>query len=330
MEGLTVTLIVVVVVIIFARVFAGTAPSGQSFTLSPFTPPSGVGLGTVALAAVFGLLSFGGFEGAASLGEETDNPRRDIPRAIATAVITMGVFYTIVMFAQTLGFGVDKQGTEAFASSSSPLGGLADAVRPLPRRISLAPLGRDVGSHGVSCQRPGSRHGDRDSCLRGSAHRWRLCSERFLLPGRHRSVEHDGDLHRRERGRPQVPVLEPQGTRPGGHSPCGRPRDPGLRDLRKHLPGTGFPTQHLPLRCGGMAGLGIRDCAAGAWTGTAHRREPRRARGACDRREHHTVTDSLYRWPVGSRGSYQTSSPLPRSLVRVQVARLFGSRVTSA
>src|SRR5215213_89291 len=85
MEGLTVTLIVIVVVVIFARVLAGSAPDGQSFTLSPFTLPSGVGLGTVALAAVFGLLSFAGFEGAASLGEETDNPRRDIPRAIATA-----------------------------------------------------------------------------------------------------------------------------------------------------------------------------------------------------------------------------------------------------
>src|SRR5215211_5166226 len=85
MEGLTVTLIVIVVVVIFARVIAGSAPNGQSFTLSPFTLPSGVGLGTVALAAVFGLLSFAGFEGAASLGEETDNPRRDIPRATATA-----------------------------------------------------------------------------------------------------------------------------------------------------------------------------------------------------------------------------------------------------
>jgi amino acid transporter len=123
MEGLTVALIVVVV--IFTRVFAGTALNGQGFTLSPFTLPSGVGLGTVALAAIFGLLSFAGFEGSASLGEETENPRREIPRAIATAVITMGVFYTIVMFAQTLGFGVDKQGTEAFASSSSPLGELS-------------------------------------------------------------------------------------------------------------------------------------------------------------------------------------------------------------
>jgi amino acid transporter len=35
MEGLTVTLIVVVVVVVFARVFSGSAPGGQSFTLSP-------------------------------------------------------------------------------------------------------------------------------------------------------------------------------------------------------------------------------------------------------------------------------------------------------
>ena len=63
MEGLTVTLIVIVVVVIFARVLADSAPGGQSFTLSPFTLPSGVGLSTVALSAVFGLLSFAGFEG---------------------------------------------------------------------------------------------------------------------------------------------------------------------------------------------------------------------------------------------------------------------------
>src|ERR687897_1106793 len=125
MEGLTVALLVIVVVVNFARVFAGTAPSGQSFTLSPFTLPSGVGLGTVALAAVFGLLSFAGFEGAASLGEETNNPRRNTPRAIATAVLAMGLFYVIVMLAQILGFGVDRAGTEGFAGSSSPLGELS-------------------------------------------------------------------------------------------------------------------------------------------------------------------------------------------------------------
>src|ERR671939_693534 len=125
MEGLTVTLIVIVVVVIFARVIAGTAPNGQGFTLSPFTLPGGIGIGTVALAAVYGFLSFGGFEGAASLGEETDNPRRDIPRAIGTAVLVAGGFYIVVIVAQTLGFGTDAAGVKAFGGSSAPLGDLS-------------------------------------------------------------------------------------------------------------------------------------------------------------------------------------------------------------
>src|SRR5918999_4997221 len=169
MEGLTVALIVVVVVVIFARVFAGTAPSGQSFTLAPFTPPSGVTLGTVALAAVFGLLSFGGFEGAASLGEETNNPRRDIPRAIATAVITMGIFYTIVMLAQTLGFGVDKQGTESFAGSSSPLGDLS--------RSYVGPIMADAINFGVMVSAFASALG---TATAGSRMLFALCRDGFI------------------------------------------------------------------------------------------------------------------------------------------------------
>jgi amino acid transporter len=169
MEGLTVTLIVIVVVVIFARVIAGTAPNGQTFTLSPFTLPSGVGIGTVALAAVFGLLSFGGFEGAASLGEETNNPRRDIPRAIAAAVITMGVFYTIVMLAQTLGFGVDKQGTDAFAGSSSPLGQLSKRY--------VGPIMADAINFGVMVSAFASALG---TATGGSRILFALCRDGFL------------------------------------------------------------------------------------------------------------------------------------------------------
>jgi amino acid transporter len=169
MEGLTVTLIVVVVVVIFARVLAGSAPNGQDFTLSPFTLPNGIGLGTVALAAVFGLLSFGGFEGAASLGEETDSPRRNIPRAIATAVITMGVFYTIVMLAQTLGFGVDKQGTENFAGSSSPLGELS--------RSYVGPIMADAINFGVMVSAFASALG---TATAGSRMLFALCRDGFL------------------------------------------------------------------------------------------------------------------------------------------------------
>ena len=65
------------------RLATGDAPQGQGFTADIFKIPEGTSLDTVATAAVFGFLSFGGFDGAASLGEETDDPTRNIPRAIS-------------------------------------------------------------------------------------------------------------------------------------------------------------------------------------------------------------------------------------------------------
>src|SRR5581483_6572126 len=79
----------------------------------------------VGLAAVFGFLSFAGFEGAATLGEETRNPRRNIPIAILTAVIGTGLFYVAVTYAQTIGFGTGAAGIKAFSTSQAPLGDLS-------------------------------------------------------------------------------------------------------------------------------------------------------------------------------------------------------------
>jgi len=124
-EGISVTLIVILIIVIFAHVIGGTAPNHQGFTLEPFVPASGTTLDAVAFASVFGLLSYGGFEGAAALGEETNNPRRNIPLAIALAVAFCGVFYTIVMFAQSLGFGINAAGIKAFSTSAAPLGDLS-------------------------------------------------------------------------------------------------------------------------------------------------------------------------------------------------------------
>ena len=125
LEGISVLLILVLIVVIFAKVLGGSAPSDQGFTLEVFSPPGGIPFSTVAIAAVFGFLSFGGFEGAASLGEETDNPTRNIPRAIFTAVVVAGTFYIVCMVAQSLGFGLTEAGIKRFSESSSPLGDLS-------------------------------------------------------------------------------------------------------------------------------------------------------------------------------------------------------------
>jgi amino acid transporter len=126
-EAISVGLVTILIVVIFAKVIGGSAPNGQEFTLKPFVPESGTAIGAIAFASVFGLLSFGGFEGAAALGEETNNPRRNVPLAIAVAVGFCGVFYTIVMFAETLGFGIDQEGVDAFASSSAPFDDLSNS-----------------------------------------------------------------------------------------------------------------------------------------------------------------------------------------------------------
>ena len=94
-EGVSVTLIVILMVVIVVKLIGGAAPNHQSVTLDAFSIPGGVTFSAVASAAVFGFLSFAGFEGAASLGEETANPRREIPRAIRTAVIASGLFYIL-------------------------------------------------------------------------------------------------------------------------------------------------------------------------------------------------------------------------------------------
>jgi amino acid transporter len=127
MEGISVALIVILVVVVFAKLIGDTAPHGQSISMlgDAFSLPPGTTLDAVATASVFGFLSFAGFEGAAALGEETDSPGRNIPRAIFLAPLAVGIFYLVVIVAQTLGFGTDAAGVKAFAGSSSPLGDLS-------------------------------------------------------------------------------------------------------------------------------------------------------------------------------------------------------------
>jgi amino acid transporter len=125
-EGISVGLIVILVVVIFVRLIAGSTPAGHESSLGDaFHLPSGTSLDAIATAAVFGFLSFAGFEGAATLGEETDEPRRNIPRAVFLAPLTVGIFYFFVILSQTLGFGTDEAGVAAFAGSASPLGDLS-------------------------------------------------------------------------------------------------------------------------------------------------------------------------------------------------------------
>ncbi|HQU25571.1 MAG TPA: amino acid permease, partial [Acidimicrobiales bacterium] len=58
----------------------------------------------VLFGVLYGVLLFTGFETSANLAEETERPEHNIPRAVLTSVLVIGVFYVIGSFAQVAGF----------------------------------------------------------------------------------------------------------------------------------------------------------------------------------------------------------------------------------
>jgi amino acid transporter len=85
--------------------------------------PNPQGMSGVLFGVLYGVLLFTGFETAANLGEETEHPKRDIPRAVLFSVLTIAGFYVVVSYAQVAGyhFSLDAIGKNAAA----PLFGLA-------------------------------------------------------------------------------------------------------------------------------------------------------------------------------------------------------------
>lgn len=120
-EGLGIAAMLVLVVVVLGK--GGAASTGVD--VSTFTP-DGIGLGAVMAAVVAAFLSWAGFEACAALGEETDDPRRNIPRALFGSVLLTGVLFVVVMFVQTIGFGTDSDGLAAFQGSGNTLGDLSE------------------------------------------------------------------------------------------------------------------------------------------------------------------------------------------------------------
>ena len=86
------------------------APGGnwQPHVFSPSASPTG--FSGVVVGAVFGVLAFTGFEAPAYLGEEAENPRRTVPRAILTTTVAIGVAFVFFFYVTTVGWGVPDIG----------------------------------------------------------------------------------------------------------------------------------------------------------------------------------------------------------------------------
>jgi amino acid transporter len=107
--GVCLLLAIIVVVQVASKGQLTTAP----FKLSSIPPGGGLFLGIV-----LSILSFLGFEAAATLGEETKNPRKNIPIAVFGSMITVGIFYVIMSYIAVIGYGVNNMAQ--YATDAAP------------------------------------------------------------------------------------------------------------------------------------------------------------------------------------------------------------------
>jgi amino acid transporter len=77
----------------------------------------------VLFGVLYGVLLFTGFETSANLAEETEHPRRDIPRAVLFSVLAVAGFYVIGAYATVAGYGFSLD--ELGKNIGAPLFGLA-------------------------------------------------------------------------------------------------------------------------------------------------------------------------------------------------------------
>jgi amino acid transporter len=114
--------------IILALAITMIIATGTHNDLKVFTPIYSVeselgGLTGIFQGMVFAFLAFVGFETAAPLGEETHNPKRNIPRAVIYSAIAIGLLYTVASYAGVNGWGIPS--IQGYATSSAPWTDLA-------------------------------------------------------------------------------------------------------------------------------------------------------------------------------------------------------------
>jgi amino acid transporter len=99
--------------IVLALGLTGLAnPGPGGFSFAPFTPSFNPGgITTTAgffVAVVLTVQGLTGWEAAVPLAEETENPRRNVPRSIMASILIIGVMLVIAQWGQVVGWGTDK------------------------------------------------------------------------------------------------------------------------------------------------------------------------------------------------------------------------------
>src|SRR5262245_33955249 len=106
---LIVGIVTVAVIILVDLVTTAKGGShGQALSAFSFDHTLKGGFSGVFYGIILGVMSYTGFETAADFGEETSNPRHDIPIAIIAATIFAVVLYLFTTYSIDIGYGVNN------------------------------------------------------------------------------------------------------------------------------------------------------------------------------------------------------------------------------
>lgn len=108
--------------------FFDTGPGG--FNLDSYNPGNTTSH-NLFFAVVFSIFALTGWEAAAPIAEETEDPKRNVPRALIYSVFFMGAFFAICSWGMILGWGTGRIGTLVGSSELIPFALAKDYWGPL-------------------------------------------------------------------------------------------------------------------------------------------------------------------------------------------------------
>ena len=150
-----------VVLAFFIKVIVD-APTNSLRAFNPAEAPSYRG---ILFGVLYGVLIFVGFETAANLAEEAEQPKRAIPRAVILSVVIVSLFYIVAAYAQIAGFGFDVKLFTSPEVAAAPLfalgapeaqdgyGGSSDLIQ----KILLVVVALDVMAVGLGAATASTR-----------------------------------------------------------------------------------------------------------------------------------------------------------------------------
>ncbi len=115
--GVVVVLGIIETLIVLALAISGFADPGKGGVnlhwINPGNAPSGHAL---FLGIVFAIFAISGWDAAAPIAEESEDPKKTVPRGVMGSIIILGFFLVFVAWGQTAGWGTNDM--KGFAGSS--------------------------------------------------------------------------------------------------------------------------------------------------------------------------------------------------------------------